>query len=101
MGYTTRPILDIYHQVTHNYYMDRDWLGSITGSNDMETKPFTTMFGSEVQVSRKQFIEQWTDEAFKFSSLFLTKNASGDDQRIFSEFTDSVKQLAGSAWDSK
>ena len=67
----------------------------------MNTKPFTNMFGSEVQVTRAEFVEQWTREAFKFSPLFLTNDASGDDQRIFSEFTDSVKQLAGSAWDSK
>jgi len=67
----------------------------------MKTKPFTNMFGSEVQVSREQFIKRWTEETFKFNTLFWASNVSGDDQRIFSEFTDSVKNLAGLAWNSK
>ena len=67
----------------------------------MDTKPFTNMFGSEVQVSREQFVERWTDEALKFGTLFWSSNASGDDQRIYSEFTEQVKELAGQAWDRK
>ena len=67
----------------------------------MDTKPFTNMFGSEVQVSREKFIERWTDEAFKFTTLFWSNNASHDARRHYSEFTDQVKELAGQAWDSK
>ena len=67
----------------------------------MDTKPFTNMFGSEVQVSREKFIERWTDEAFKFTTLFWTHDVSGDSQRVFNDFTEEVKELAGQAWDSK
>lgn len=65
-----------------------------------KTKPFTNMFGSEVQVSRTQFIERWTDEAFKFSTLFWVDGISGDSQKVFNDFTHEVKELAGLAWDS-
>jgi len=66
----------------------------------METKLFTNMFGREVPVTREQFIERWADEAFKFTTLFWSDYASGDEQRIFNDFTYTVKELAGLAWDA-
>lgn len=67
----------------------------------MDTKPFTNMFGSEVQVSRDEFVDRWHREAYKLGPLFWTDNVSGDSQRIFNDFTEEVRELAGLLWDSK
>jgi hypothetical protein len=36
----------------------------------MTTKPFTNMFGKEVQLTREQFITRWVDKTDGFMSLF-------------------------------
>ena len=62
----------------------------------METKPFTNMFGSEVQVSRDEFVERWYKEAYKLGTLF----AGTEHAQLFSDILDKTEELAGQAWDA-
>jgi hypothetical protein len=66
----------------------------------MNTKPFTNMFGSEVQVGRDEFVQRWADETYKFANLFLVTNAK-EDEELYNAFQDRTKELAGKKWDSK
>jgi calcineurin-like phosphoesterase family protein len=78
--------------------MDRDWLGSITGSNDMaKTKPFTNMFGSEVQVTRTEFIVRWQDKLWDLGDLFM----GTEYEEEFLSVVHHTHDLAGKKWDSK
>jgi hypothetical protein len=61
----------------------------------MQTKPFTNMFGSEVQLTRDQFIDRWTDKTEGFLGLFLDH---GNTTQLV-EFKDEVKRMAGLQWD--
>jgi len=62
----------------------------------MSTKPFTNMFGKEVQLTREQFIARWVDKTDGFMSLFLD---NGDPAQLQSFITE-VHRLAGLEWDS-
>lgn len=62
----------------------------------MNTKPFTNMFGSEVQVSRAEFVDRWHKEAYKLGTLF----AGTEYAQLFSDVCDATEELAGLAWDS-
>ena len=62
----------------------------------METKPFINMFGSEVQVSRAEFVARWHKEAYKLGTLF----AGTEYAQLFSDVCDKTEELAGLAWDS-
>jgi hypothetical protein len=62
----------------------------------MKTKPFTNMFGSEVQVSRDDFVRRWYNEAYKLGTLFAGTEHAG----LFSSVLDKTEELAGQAWDS-
>jgi hypothetical protein len=94
-----QPILDKWLQLRYSLVMAV--IPAVNREIDMQTKSFTNMFGREVEVSREKFIERWTDEAFKFTTLFWANHVSGNDQRIYSEFVEQVEKLAGEAWDSK
>ena len=37
----------------------------------MDTKPFTNMFGSEVQVTQKDYAMRWHDKLFDLGALFI------------------------------
>ena len=37
----------------------------------MKTKPFTNMFGSEVQVTKAEFARRWQDKLFDLGDLFM------------------------------
>jgi hypothetical protein len=53
------------------------------------------MFGTEVQLTRDQFIERWENKTEGFMGLFLDHgNAS---QLI--DFKNEVKRMAGMEWD--
>ena len=65
----------------------------------MDTKPFTNMFGSEVEVSRDEFVKRWTDELFKFTQLFYA--TENEYQKVYNEMVYATEQLAGQAWDRK
>jgi hypothetical protein len=61
----------------------------------MQTKPFINMFGTEVHLTRDQFIERWENKTEGFMGLFLDHgNAS---QLI--DFRNEVKRMAGIDWD--
>ena len=62
----------------------------------MTTKPFTNMFGKEVQLTREQFIARWVDKTDGFMMLFLD---NGDPAQLQSFITE-VHRLAGLEWDS-
>jgi len=62
----------------------------------METKPFINMFGSEVQVSRDQFVERWYNEAYKLGTLF----AGTEYAQTFADILKQTEELAGLAWDA-
>jgi hypothetical protein len=61
----------------------------------MTTKPFTNMFGKEVQLTREQFITRWVDKTDGFMMLFLNH---GDPAQL-NTFITEVERLAGLAWD--
>jgi hypothetical protein len=61
----------------------------------MQTKPFTNMFGTEVQLTKEQFVKRWTDKTNDFVYLFSQHGMSGELQL----FIESVEQNAGALWD--
>lgn len=61
----------------------------------MQTKPFINMFGTEVQLTREQFIERWENKTEGFMGLFLDHGNA--DQLI--GFKNEVKRMAGLEWD--
>jgi hypothetical protein len=61
----------------------------------MTTKPFTNMFGKEVQLTREQFIARWVDKTDGFMMLFLDH---GDPAQL-KNFITEVNRLAGLEWD--
>ena len=61
----------------------------------MTTKPFTNMFGKEVQLTREQFISRWVDKTDGFMMLFLDH---GDPAQL-KNFITEVNRLAGLEWD--
>jgi hypothetical protein len=61
-----------------------------------QTKPFTNMFGSEVQVSRAEFVDRWYKEAHKLGTLF----AGTEHAQLFADVLEKTEYLAGLAWDS-
>jgi len=63
----------------------------------MNTKPFTNMFGSEVQVSRDEFVDRWHREAYKLGTLF----AGTEHAQLFADTCAKTEELAGLLWDSK
>jgi hypothetical protein len=62
----------------------------------MNTKPFTNMFGSEVQVSRDEFVDRWYKEAHKLGTLF----AGTEHSQLFADVLTATEELAGLAWDA-
>jgi hypothetical protein len=56
----------------------------------MQTKPFTNMFGSEVQLTRDQFIDRWTDKTQGFMMLF---SEHGNPVQLM-EFKSEVQRMA-------
>jgi hypothetical protein len=61
----------------------------------MITKPFTNMFGTEVQLTREQFVSRWTDKTEGFMGLFLDHGNSAQLVR----FQNEVERMAGIEWD--
>jgi hypothetical protein len=61
----------------------------------MTTKPFLNMFGTEVQLTREEFISRWVDKTDGFMMLFLD---NGDSNQLQSFITE-VHRLAGLEWD--
>lgn len=61
----------------------------------MQTKPFINMFGSEVQLTREQYIDRWKDKTDGFLGLFLEH---GDTKQLV-EFKDEINRMAGLEWD--
>jgi hypothetical protein len=61
----------------------------------MQTKPFTNMFGREVQLTRDQFIDRWNDKTEGFMGLFLDHGSVEQLQ----DFKRAVNLLAGIEWD--
>jgi len=63
----------------------------------MQTKPFINMFGSEVQLTRDQFIDRWMDKTEGFMMLFLEH---GNPAQLM-EFKSEVQRMAGLSWDEQ
>ena len=61
----------------------------------MKTKPFINMFGTEVQLTRDQFIERWENKTEGFMGLFLDHGSVEQLQ----DFKRAVNLLAGIEWD--
>ena len=61
----------------------------------MQTKPFINMFGSQVQLTREQFIERWESKTEGFMGLFLDH---GNSDHLIA-FKNEVKRMAGLEWD--
>lgn len=62
----------------------------------MTTKPFLNMFGSEVQLTRDEFITRWVNKTDGFMMLFLNH---GDPVQL-QNFITEVHRLAGLEWDN-
>ena len=63
----------------------------------MQTKPFTNMFGTEVQLTRDQFIDRWENKTEGFMGLFL--DHGNVDQ--LTEFKRAIVLMAGMEWDKQ
>ena len=61
----------------------------------MQTKPFTNMFGSQVQLTRDQYVSRWTDKTEGFLGLFLDH---GNNAQLV-RFQKEVERMAGLEWD--
>jgi calcineurin-like phosphoesterase family protein len=61
------------------------------------TKPFTNMFGSEVQVTRTEFIVRWQDKLWDLGDLFM----GSEYEEEFMSVLHHTHDLAGKKWDSK
>jgi hypothetical protein len=61
----------------------------------MQTKPFTNMFGREVELTRNEFIDRWENKTEGFYGLFLEQ---GNTEHL-RDFINEVKILAGLQWD--
>jgi hypothetical protein len=61
----------------------------------MTTKPFTNMFGNEVQLTREEFVSRWVNKTDGFMMLFLDHGDSAQLQSFITE----VHRLAGLEWD--
>ena len=63
----------------------------------MQTKPFINSFGTEVQLTRQQYIERWTDQTNNFVYMFGKRGSPAKLQA----FIDDVVDMAGQEWDSQ
>ncbi len=63
----------------------------------MQTKPFINMFGSEVQLTRDQFIDRWMDKTEGFMMLF---SEHGNPAQLM-KFKSEVQRMAGLSWDEQ
>ena len=61
----------------------------------MQTKPFINMFGTEVQLTRDEFIDRWNDKTEGFMMLFLEHGIVEQ----LKDFKRAVNLLAGMEWD--
>jgi hypothetical protein len=61
----------------------------------MTTKPFTNMFGKEVQLTREEYVSRWVNKTDGFMMLFLDH---GDPAQL-KNFITEVNRLAGLEWD--
>ena len=61
----------------------------------MQTKAFTNMFGSEVQLTRDQFIDRWESKTEGFMGLFLDH---GNVEQL-QDFKRAIVLMAGLEWD--
>ena len=62
-----------------------------------KTKPFINMFGSEVQVTRTEFIVRWQDKLWDLGDLFM----GSEYEEEFMSVRHHTHDLAGKKWDSK
>jgi calcineurin-like phosphoesterase family protein len=62
-----------------------------------KTKPFINMFGSEVQVTRTEFIVRWQDKLWDLGDLFM----GSEYEEEFMSVLHHTHDLAGKKWDSK
>jgi calcineurin-like phosphoesterase family protein len=62
-----------------------------------KTKPFINMFGSEVQVTRTEFIVRWQDKLWDLGDLFM----GSEHEEEFMSVLRHTHDLAGKKWDSK
>jgi hypothetical protein len=62
-----------------------------------KTKPFTNMFGSEVQVTRAEFARRWQNKLFDLGDLFM----GSEHQEEFLSMLRHTYDLACDKWDSK
>ena len=62
-----------------------------------QTKPFTNMFGTEVQLTRTEFIVRWQDKLWDLGDLFMGSAHEAEFMSVIHHTAD----LAGKKWDSK
>jgi len=63
----------------------------------MNTKPFTNMFGSEVQVTRDEYAKRWQDKLWDLGNLFM----GTEHEQEFLTMIHNTYDLACKKWDSK
>jgi hypothetical protein len=71
---------------------------AVNRENQMKkTKPFTNMFGSEIQLTRAEFAKRWQDKLFDLGDLFM----GSEHQETFISMLHYTYDLACKKWDSK
>lgn len=61
----------------------------------MQTKPFINMFGTEVQLTREEFVNRWLEKSNGFAGLFFDH---GEYSQLV-DFKNEVQRMAGIEWD--
>ena len=62
----------------------------------MKTKPFTNMFGREVQVTRNEYAKRWQDKLFDLGNLFM----GSEHEQEFISMLHHTYELASKKWEA-
>jgi len=63
----------------------------------MKTKPFTNMFGREVQVTRNEYAKRWQDKLFDLGNLFM----GSEHEEEFLSMLHHTYELACDKWEAQ
>jgi hypothetical protein len=63
----------------------------------MKTKPFTNMFGREIQVTRNEYAKRWQDKLFDLGNLFM----GSEHEQEFISMLHHTYELASKKWEDQ
>jgi len=63
----------------------------------MKTKPFTNMFGREIQMTRNEYAKRWQDKLFDLGNLFM----GSEHEQEFISMLHHTYELASKKWEAQ